>query len=29
MAIVTVYRRGKKETGQTLSMSAIATNMAI
>ena len=29
MAIVTFYRRGKKETGQTLSMAAIATNMAI
>lgn len=29
MAIVTFYRRGKKETGQTLSLAAIATNMAI
>lgn len=29
MAIVTFYRRGKKETGQTLSMAAIATNMSI
>lgn len=29
MAIVTFYRRGKKETGQTLSLAAIATNMSI
>jgi MinD-like ATPase involved in chromosome partitioning or flagellar assembly len=29
MAIVTFYRKGKKETGQTLSLAAIATNMAI
>ena len=29
MAIVTFYRRGKKETGQTLSLAAIATYMAI
>ena len=29
MAIVTFYRRGKKETGQTLSMAAIATNIDV